>query len=208
MKELPIVIINLFLIFSLYPRSNEYNVKSSVTVSKSNILIGEKITMTVKVNDLNNVKVYWEELKSSYDNIEIYSKLDYYKNKILQMDIVFTFFEADKYDDLFFSIPIRTEEGDMLYIETPKININVKSPLSKEELENIKNISDPSNIALKKEKSQAKMPFYFSFYIKVLLILLFVLLLALISYYFFYKYFIKGKFGANLGKLSAYENSL
>ena len=162
-------------------------------ISKTDIKIGEQINLTIILQDLENVNILWEDMNSTNNNVETISKKNYYKNKNLFIEIVFTFFESGEYNDFSFTIPINQTNGEMLYLYSEKYNIKVNNPLTKEELDTINNIKDPTSIELKKEKEQAKFPFYFSFYIKIIIFIIIILIFALISYYYLYKYIMNKK---------------
>ncbi|MCK4799207.1 MAG: hypothetical protein KAT05_17675 [Spirochaetes bacterium] len=178
------------------------------TISKTNIKIGEKITLLLKVPDLKDVKVLWEDMSELHQEVEIYSKKDFYKGKYLNFEIIFTFFYSGDYEGFIFTIPISTPDGEMLYLETDKYNIIVESPLTEEEIENLKNIKDPSKIELRKEKEQVKIAFHFSTYIKIILFIIGFILLAMIIYYFLYKKIMKKRKEDEIKKLPPYQRFL
>lgn len=160
-------------------------------ISKTEIKLGEKINLSIIMQNLENVSVLWEDMTSNYNKVDVLSKKSFYKNKNLYFEIEFTFFESGEYNDLSFTIPISQPSGEMLYLYSEKYNIKVNNPLSNEELETIRNIKEPSSIKLKKEKEQVNFPFYFSFYLKIILAIIFILIFALIIYYYLYKYIMK-----------------
>lgn len=174
-------------------------------ISKTNIKIGEKITLSIILQNLENVNILWQDINATNNNVEIISKKNYYKNKNLYIEIVFTFFESGEYNDFSFTVPISQSNGEMLYLYSEKYNIKVNNPLTNEEIEVIKNLKDPGSIELKKEKGQAKFPFYFSFYLKVLIIIIIILIFALISYYFFYKFIMNKKQKEKYDNISPYH---
>jgi len=208
MKRIFFIFLAFIFMINLYPAKKTGLPDYDVILSKNKIKIGEKTTLLIKVYDIENVRVLWEEMSVSIPNISFIKKLDYYKSKVFCLELIFTVFEGGEYSDLFFEIPIlKNEDGSIIYIKTRKLILNVESPLSEKEIETIKNISDPSSIEIKKEKGAADLPFFFSFYLKIILIVLFLAALALLGYHFFYKHIIKGKFGKNI-ILSPYEKFL
>jgi cbb3-type cytochrome oxidase subunit 3 len=174
-------------------------------ISKTNIKIGEQINLTIVLQNLDNVNILWEDMNSTNNNVETISKKNYYKNKNLFIEIVFTFFESGEYNDFYFTIPISQSNGEMLYLYSEKYNIKVENPLTKEKLDAIKNIKDPTSIELKKEKEQAKFPFYFSFYFKIILLIFLILIIALVIYYYLYKYIMNKKQNKNSENIPPYQ---
>ena len=151
------------LITSNYSQANNQSMPEKI--SKTEIKIGEKIDLKITAPDMKDTKVLWEEMYSAPLNATIFSKKDYFKDNNLYLEINFTLFDTGKHSDFYFTIPIIQANGEIAYITTESYTIIVINPLSDEEIENIKNIKDPSTIKLKNEKPQANMPFIFSFYI-------------------------------------------
>jgi hypothetical protein len=178
-------------------------------ISKKEIKIGEKINLSLKIPKMKDVKVLWQDMSYSDTSADIISKKDFYKDDYLNLEIVFTFFSAGNYNKFFFTVPISKKDGEMVYLESDKFDINVKSPLTKEELENVKNLNDPSKIELRKEKEQAKFSFRFEPYVIIILIVLGVILIGLILYFVLYKQFMKKKnVKVQKKKLPPYEEFL
>jgi hypothetical protein len=184
-------------------------ITDNTKLSKTEIRIGEKTNLTVKIPGLENAKVLWQDLTYTDSSADILSKKEYYKDKIFNLEIEFTFFKPGSYKDFLFTVPISVKGGDVLYLTTNKYTITVKSPMTDEEIENIKSMKDPSKIELRKEKEQAKFNFTFLPYVKIILIVVLILLIGLVLYFFLYK-----KFGRLKGskviekKLPPYENFL
>jgi len=169
-----------------YIFSDENN-KIVTKISRKKIMIGEKIKLTVKISNLLNTNILWEEMSSSHSNVEIYSKNSFYKSDILNLEIIFSFFDEGTIKDFTFTIPLVSSEGELLYLNTSKYTIKVVNQLSEEEISNIKNIKDPSKIELKKEKKQAKIPYKFSFHIKIIILIIFLIFFGSLLYYILYK---------------------
>ena len=193
----------------LFPDETEDFITKNTKLTKTDIKIGEKINLTVKIPNLENAKVLWEDMTYTDASCDVLSKKEFYKDKLFNIDIEYTFFDAGTYKDFLFTIPISVKGGDVLYLTTNKYTINVASPLTNEEIENIKSILDPSKIELRKEKEQAKFNFVILPYLKVILIILFVILAGLVIYFFLYRKFgkLKGT-EASVKKLPPYEQFL
>lgn len=192
----------IFILFSIYISLFSIGKEK---ISKTEIKIGEKITLIITMQDLENVSVLWEDLSSTYNNLDVISYKSSYKNKNLIFEIEFTFFESGEYNNLSFTIPISHPTEGMLYLYSENYNIKVNNPLTNEELEIIRNIKDPSSIEIKKEKEQANFPFYFSFYLKIILAIILIIISALIIYNFLYKYIMKFKNNAENKKIPPYQ---
>ncbi|MBN2547399.1 MAG: hypothetical protein JXB50_16465 [Spirochaetes bacterium] len=207
-KKAVFLFISLLFIIKLYPDQTDDFIKSKI--SKTNIKLGEKIKLTVTITDekFKESKVFWNNLTFSNNKAEVLSYKDSYNNKTLSLEIIFTFYEAGNYKDFSLTIPVSSKDEELFNLITERYTIEVASPLSLEEIETIKKIKDPSKIELKKEKPQAKMPFRFSFYIKVILIILLIVLIGLLTYYFIYKLIFKSKEKHSQNNLSPYENFL
>lgn len=178
------------------------------SISKKEIKIGEQINLTITIENLENVNVLWEDMNSTYNDIEIISKKHNIKGKNIAFVIIFTFFESGEYNNLSFTIPISQSNDEMLYLSTDEYDIKVNNPVSNEEIENIKNIKDPTSIKLKNEKEQANIPFYFSFFFKILLFITVLSIFTLIAYYYFYKYISRLQNNKNSIKIPPYHNFL
>lgn len=174
-------------------------------ITETEIKIGKKINLTIKIPELQDVKVLWQDITISHTEAELISKKDSYKKNILNLDIIFTFFEKGNFDDFNFTIPISTSDGEMLYLETNKYNIFVESPLTDEEIENLKNIKDTSMIELKKEKPQAKISFILTPFVKIILFILIIAFIAMILYYFVYKKIMKKRIDEKEKKIPPFE---
>lgn len=179
-------------------------------ISKTEIKIGEKINLTIKIPHIKDVKVLWEDISYSDSSVDVISKKDFYKADCLNFDIDFTFFNPGYYDDFNFTIPISQKDGEMLYLVTDKFDITVKGELTSQEVENLKKIDDPSKIILRKEKDIVSIKFNFSPYIKIIIIVLLIIAAGLVTYFVLYRLIFKKK-GDNKGvakKLPPYENFL
>ncbi len=175
------------------------------SITKTEIKIGEQINLTITIQNLENVNVLWEDMNSTYNNIEIISKKDSYKGKNITFVIVFTFFESGDYNNLSFTIPINQSNGEMLYLTSDTYNVKVSNPI---DIDEIKNIKDPTSIKLKKEKEQANIPFYFSFYLKIISFIIILSIFTLLAYYYFYRYITKIKDKNNKINIPPYHNFL
>jgi len=205
------LILYFILLSAIYINADQTDDSIKSKISKTKIKLGEKITLNISIpgENFKEYKIVWGELNSSNGKSETISQKDSYINKTLHLEIVFTFYEAGTFKDFTFTVPISIKDQEMMYLTTDKYEIEVSSPLTDEELENIKKIKDPSKIELKKEKLQEKMPFIFSGYIKIILIVLLIILIGLILYYIVYKMIFKNREGKiEQNKLSPYENFL
>lgn len=205
MKSFRILI--LFFLINIFLYSNE---EILTDIDKTEIKIGEKIILITKIKNLKDVEILWQDIVPSDASVDIISKRDFSKNDYLNLEIIFTFFNTGVYTDLFFTIPIKEKDGEMIYLETKKFTINVSGVLKEEDKNIIRNITDPSKIELKKEKEQEKFNFKFDFILKILAIILGIILLGAILYYFLYKYLFKinPKDKEFVKKLSPYEKFL
>ncbi len=201
----------IFITCILLNASGENNYQDNGIVSKissDNIKIGEKILLQIKIQNMKKVKVLWEEMNATSNDVEISSKKDEISNNCLNLEIEFTFFESGVYKDFSFTIPISTSDGKILYLTSDKYQISVKNPLTDEEIKNIKNTKDPTKIKLKKEKNQANMPFVFSFYLIILLIITVLFFIGAFLYFFIYKKMMKERKNPEKNKLPPYEEFL
>lgn len=178
-------------------------------LSKDTIKIGEKILLTIKVPNLNDIKVLWEDMTSSDNSVDVISKKDYYKANNTIFEIEFTFFNPGIYQYFHFTIPI-SQNDEMFYLVTDKFDIRADGVLTAEEIKNLKSIEDPSKIVLRKEKDIAKINFTFGPYIKIITIILVLLLIGLILFFILYKFILKkgGVKESAKPKLPPYENFL
>jgi hypothetical protein len=208
-KEIFLAILFLLNLSNVFPDSTEDFITKNTKISKTDIRIGERINLIVKIPNLETAKVLWQEMTYSDSSADILTKKEYYKDKLFCIDIDFSFFDPGTYRDFIFTVPISVKGGDVLYLTTNKYTINVKSPLSNEEIENIKNIKDPSKIELRKEKEQAKFNFSFLPYLKIIVIILILLLIGTVIYFLLYRHFRKLK-GTDVSerKLPPYEQFL
>ena len=127
-----------FILFSFLLYSDETDDSIISTITKTKIKIGERITLIIKIRDLHDGKVLWEDMNFSESKTEIIVKKDYYNKKILHFKIIFTFFDPGDYNNLICTIPISTSAGKILYLESDKYNITVENPLTKDEIETLK----------------------------------------------------------------------
>jgi len=173
----------LFLNFLLFSDDNILT-----EINKTHIKIGEKITLLTKIKDLKDAEVLWQDITPSDASVDTLSKKDFFKDNYLNLEIIFTFFNSGEYKDFFYTIPIKERNGEMIYLETKKINITVDGFLSEEDKNNIRNITDPSKIELRKEKDQEKFSFKFGFILLIILGTILLIIVGLIIYYLLHKY--------------------
>ncbi len=200
-----IVFINLS--FMVFAESTDDKIVTNL--SKNDVKIGEKILLTIKIPDLKNVKILWEDMTSSDNSVDVISTKDYYKGNSLNFEIEFTFFNAGFYDDFHFTIPVSQEE-EALYLVTDKFDITARGELTAEEIRNLKDIDDPSKIVLRKEKDIASIKFSFAPYLKIIIVIVSILLAGAVVYFILYKFIFKNKKGGSrqTQKLPPYENFL
>jgi hypothetical protein len=191
-------------LYSFGDANNEITSK----ISKTKIKIGENILLEIKVQNLNNVKILWEEMNTTSMDVEISAKKDYFKNNSLILQIEFSSYTIGIIKDLSFTIPMTTKDGKVLYLTSDKYDITVLNPLTEDEIDKIKNTKDLSKIELKKEKEQAAMPYKIPYYILIILIILGFSLIGCILYFFIYKKMMKEKKSDEKNKLPPYEEFL
>lgn len=177
-----LIVIFLFITLSLFSED------IITQISKTSIKIGERITLVTKIKNLKDCEVLWQDITPSDASVDTISKKDFFKDNYFNLEITFTFFNSGEYNDFFYTIPIKEKNGEMIYLETKKFNISVSGVLSEEDKNNIRNITDPSKIELRKEKDQEKFSFKFGFIILIACIIIGLIIVALLLYYFLHKY--------------------
>ncbi|OHD14069.1 MAG: hypothetical protein A2086_12090 [Spirochaetes bacterium GWD1_27_9] len=186
-----LIILFIFTSFLAFSDATDDSIVSKI--SRTDIKIGEKINLLIKIPNLKDVKILWEDLSYADSSVDIIDKKDFYKDKYLNIEINFTFFNPGEYKKFYFTIPISQKDGEMMYLTTDYYDISVKSTLTPEELETINKTEDPQKIVLRNEKTITDIPFTFKPYIIPIIIILGCILAGFVIYFIVYKILLKRK---------------
>lgn len=178
MNKFTLVILILLLTVSFYAEDRIIS-----EIDKYDILVGEQISMKVRVSDFEPEEIVKEEVFANKNGIEIVSITGKQSELDYEVVIVFTSFTDSFYKNLYFTIPVIDDE-EIFYIESSEFSIKCSSSLSEQQSETIKNIDDPSKIELKAMKDQYR--FRFNYFIILLIVfgVIFALLISFIIVFF------------------------
>jgi hypothetical protein len=189
--KLFLAIINLLITFFIF--SNESNEIGKTTINKTSIKIGEKITINNELFNIENVKVLWKDAVSSDKNGEIISYNDYYKSGSLFLDVVITFFEPGEYENFYITIPLATDDDEIIYFYSRETTINVGELLTTEEKASIEKAEQIPQDLLRKDKNIAPFNFNIKPYIWIIVLVIIIVVIIIITIILIRKFIKKKK---------------